>query len=166
MPYVLPSEKSPHLWEDQSHKSYSPWNRAGVRKFTVVTLPIRLCASNHTNMNAITLHNQHDLLENMPPFITKLNAEDVSRSYGKVILVLRDSVVKTGMNTGCHSQCNLDDICFSSEISFFFLSFFLFSSLSLSLFNLRHPGWQHILNCSSRSSTCFIHGYDMVQPSI
>jgi hypothetical protein len=35
-------------------------------------------------MNAIMLHNPQDIFENMPPFITKLNAEDVSRNYDKV----------------------------------------------------------------------------------
>jgi hypothetical protein len=85
MLYVLPSEKSLYLWEDQSYKSYSPWNRAEVWKFTMVTLSIRLCASSHTDMNTIMLYNGHDIFENMPPFITKLNAEDVSRNYDKVM---------------------------------------------------------------------------------
>jgi len=53
--------------------------------FTMVILFIKHCASNHTNMNAIILHNAHDIFENMPPFITKLNAEDVSRNYDKIM---------------------------------------------------------------------------------
>jgi len=64
----------------------------------MVTLPIRLCASNHTNMNAIMLHNQHDIFENMPPFITKLNAEDVSSNYDKVV----------NLHFGSARQCGKD----------------------------------------------------------
>jgi hypothetical protein len=31
------------------------------------------------------LHNKNDIFENMPPFITKLNAKDVSRNYDKAM---------------------------------------------------------------------------------
>jgi hypothetical protein len=56
---------------------------AEVQKFTmaVENLPVSLCASKHTDMNTITLHNQGDIFENMPAFIIILDAEYASRNY-------------------------------------------------------------------------------------